>query len=107
MDLDLHLDLMEFPGRLIGLPFVKWVLFWECFFVRVQVFPYLFFFSFVNRLFGTWEDFRAFVCFPFSPALCNWFVHFVWNALGQKGSVGTGFGPMAFVAYGGLQPPSV
>jgi hypothetical protein len=25
--------------------------------------------------------------------------------LGQRGSVGTGFGPMAFVAYGGLQPP--
>jgi len=23
MDLDLHLDLMEFPGRLIGLPFVN------------------------------------------------------------------------------------
>jgi len=76
MDLDLNLDLMEFPGRLIGLPFV-------------------------NRLFGTWEDFRAFVCFPFSPTLCNWFVHFVSNALGQRGSVGTGFGRMAFVAYGG------
>jgi hypothetical protein len=26
----------------------------ECFFVRVQVFPYLSF-SFVNRLFGTWR----------------------------------------------------
>jgi hypothetical protein len=33
----------------------------ECSFVRVQVFPYLSF-SFVNRLCGTWEDFRAFVC---------------------------------------------
>jgi hypothetical protein len=43
----------------------------------------------------------------FSPAFCNWIVHFVWNALGQRGSVGTGFGPMAFVGYGGLQPPYV
>jgi len=25
------------------------------------------------------EDFRAFICFLFSPALSNWFVHFVWN----------------------------
>jgi len=67
----------------------------------------IFFFSFVNRLFGTWEDFRAFVCFPFSPALCNWFVHFVWNALGQRGSVGIRLGPVASVAFRGLQPPSV
>jgi len=50
------------------------------------------------------EDFRAFICFLFSSALSNWFVHFVWNALGQRGSVGMGFGPMPFVAYGGLQP---
>jgi len=76
----------------------------ECFFVRVQVFPYLSF-SCVNRLFGTWEDFRAFVCFPFSPALCNWFVHFVWNALGQRGSVGMGFGPMACSPHGPRLPP--
>jgi hypothetical protein len=27
-------------------------------------------------------------------------VHFVWNALGHRGSVGTGFGPMAIVAFG-------
>jgi len=47
--------------------------------------------------------FRAFVCFLFSSALSNWFVHFVWNALGQRGSVGTGFGPMACVAFG-LKP---
>jgi hypothetical protein len=32
---------------------------------------------------------------------------FVWNPLGQRGSVGMGFGRMAFVAYGGLQPTSV
>ena len=57
--------------------------------------------------------FRAFICFLFSSALSNWFVHFVWNALGQRGSVGTGFGPVAFVAFGlrlgheagGLRPP--
>ena len=52
------------------------------------------------------EDFRAFICSLFSPALSNWFVHFVWNALGQRGSVGTGFGPIACVAFGGLQPPT-
>jgi len=44
--------------------------------------------------------FSAFVCFLFSPALSNWLVHFVWNALGHRGSVGTGFGPMAIVAFG-------
>jgi len=54
--------------------------------------------------------FRAFVCFLFSSALSNWFVHFVWNALGQRGSVGTGFGPVAFGLRlgheaGGLRPP--
>ena len=48
--------------------------------------------------------FRAFVCFLFSLALSNWFVHFVWNALGQRGSVGTGFGPMACVASGAGSP---
>jgi len=46
------------------------------------------------------ENLRAFVCCHFSSALSNWFVHLVWNALGQRGSVGTGFGPMACVAFG-------
>jgi len=45
------------------------------------------------------RGFRAFVCFLFSSALWNWFVHLVWNALGQRGSVGTGFSPVAFVVW--------
>jgi len=38
----------------------------ECFFVRVQVFPYLSF-SFVNRLFGTWRISGPSFDFPSLP----------------------------------------
>jgi hypothetical protein len=87
----------------------------ECFFVAFWVFPSLLsFFLFCQHVIWELEDFRAFVCFLISSVLFNWFVHFVWNALGQRGSVGTGFGPVVFVAFGlrlgheagGLQPPS-
>jgi len=74
----------------------------ECFFVRVQVIPYLsssFLFSLSTGYFLL-GGFRAFVCFLFSSALSNWVVHFVWNTLGRRGSVGTGFGPVAVVLFG-------
>jgi hypothetical protein len=64
------------------------------------IFPSIFFSSLLSTGYLGLGGVRAFVCFLFSSALSNWFVHFVWNALGQRGSVGTGFGPMAFVAFG-------
>ena len=75
----------------------------ECFCVRVEVFPYLtfsFLFLFCHQVIWDLEDFRAFARYLFSSALSNWVVHMVWNALGQRGSVWTGFGPVAFVAFG-------
>ena len=74
----------------------------ECFFVAFWVFPSLLSSSLLSTGCLGLGGFRAFICFLFSSALSNWFVHFVWNALGQRGSVGTGFGPMACVALGGL-----
>jgi hypothetical protein len=82
---------------------------------RVQSFPICF--PLLSSLLSTGYlglgGFRVFVCFLFSTALSTWFVHFVWNALGQRGSVGTGFGLVAVVAFGlrlgheagGLRPP--
>ena len=64
------------------------------------IFPSILFSSLLSTGYLGLGGFRAFICFLFSSALSNWFVHFVWNALGQRGSVGTGFGPVAFVAFG-------
>ena len=75
----------------------------ECFFVRVQVFPYLSFSSlcfFCQQVIWDSENCRAFGCCFISSALSNSVVHFVWNTLGQRGSVGTGFGLVAFVPFG-------
>jgi hypothetical protein len=76
----------------------------ECFLVAFWVFP-----SLLSSLLSTGYlglgGFRAFVCFLFSTALSTWFVHFVWNALGQRGSVGTGFGPAAYGPHWPRLPP--
>jgi len=72
----------------------------ECFFAAFWVFPSLPSSSLLSTGYLGLGGFRAFVCFLFSSALSNWLVHFVWNALGQMGSVGTGFGSMDRVTFG-------
>jgi len=96
---------MEFGQDFIGLVCLLWVWIWVWIWSPGSV--SLLGFRFFPIFLSPWSTgylglggFRAFVGFLFSSALCNWFVHFVWNALGQRGSVGTGFGPMACVAYG-------
>jgi len=86
----------------------------EClFFVAFWVFPSLVSSSLLSTGYLGLGGFQGLRLFLFSSALSNWLVHFVWNALGQRGNVGTGFGPVAFVAFGlmlgheagGLRPP--
>jgi len=94
---------MEFGEDFIGCVCFRrtWIWIWSpesVSLLRFRSFPILF--SLCQQVIWGLEDFRTFVCFPFSPALCNWFVHFVWNAVGQRGIVGTGFRPVAFVAFG-------
>jgi len=70
----------------------------ECFFVSFWVFP-----SLLSSLLSTGYlglgGFRAFVCFLFSTALSTWFVHFVWNALGQRGECWHGIWPDGFCGF--------
>jgi hypothetical protein len=70
---------------------------------RVQ--PYLLIYTHTRP----YTDIRPYTCgrltsVCFSPQVGNSVLH---NGVGvELESVGTGFGPMAFVAYGGLQPPT-
>jgi hypothetical protein len=80
----------------------------ECFFVRVQVFPYLSsssLFSFVNRLFGTWriQGLRLFsrLYHPFY-LVCSLCL----ERLGPKGECWHGIWPDGFCGVWGLTAPN-
>jgi len=101
------LDVYVFSGSGLGLGFGLREVFFCCVLVywSYPIFPYSLFSCLCQQI--SWdlkEDLRVFVCFLFSSALSTWFVHFVWNALGQRGSVGMGFGPMACSHHG--PPPA-
>jgi hypothetical protein len=73
----------------------------EClFFVVFWVFLSLVSSSLLSTGYLGLGGFQGLHLFLFSSAHFNWLVNIVWNALGQRWSVGTGFAPMACVAFG-------
>jgi len=88
------LDVYVFLGNGLGFEFCLWKVFD---FVKVEVYPYLPFSMSTGHLgLGV---FKAIVCFLISSPISEWFVDFIWNSLGKWGSVGTGFGLVAFVTF--------